>query len=314
MSAFTAYLIAAAIVGGVGVLFYTLRHLKIKYRYLFWTAVAHLLFVTVLSLAVFSEPPSPSRRRMETIQVVMLPPLPEKEKEEPVSLPLPKATERIPLQLPSPKFSPELPRWTTTTSIASRFLGVPTPSPSSAASSRPSLSPHEMSAAGVPPFRSDLGELGGVRLDENPSLFSRPLEESSSVLSRSLPPERNQQRGLLSSMGKTPSTRPGTTTGSSVALPKGFSLTGEVKGRALLRVPDPPTVTGTSSADVVIRFWVSPDGRVERIQLLRKAGDPSLERVAQEWVQRLLFAPLPSNADPVSQWGEITVAFRKEFQ
>lgn len=310
MSSSTAYLISVAIVGGIGALLYTLRYLKVKYLYFFWTAVAHLVFVTVLSLAVFSEPLPPSRVRLETIQVVMLPSLPEKEKEESVPLPPSKI---IPQQLPPSKLSPELPHWTSTTSMASRLLGVPTSlPPSSIASSRTNLSPVGTSTGGLPPLRSsDLGEAGGVQPDGRPSSFPRHLEESSSGWHE---PFLSRQRGSSDSSGRVPSAPHGQTTGSSVALPRGFSLVGEVKGRALRWVPDPPTTTGTTNAEVAIRFWVSPDGRVERVQLIRKAGDPSLERVAQEWVQRLLFAPLPPNVESASQWGEITVAFRKEFQ
>jgi TonB family protein len=315
----TVYLIATAIVVGAGVLLYVLRHLNVSYRYLFWTVVAHVVFVAALSVAVFSEPFEPSRLRAETIQVVMLPPLPESdEEEEPIVAPRPNPTEVKPEEETGPKPSPELPEVSRTTSVASRFIGSPlsTPSlPSQRRSSQQNLSPLSPSASGLPSNRSDIGLLSGVTLNADPSSVPRFADEGPRTLPRTAPSERFQ-RGSPSSSGIGRLDPRGSTSDASgsVALPKGFSLSGDVKGRVLKFVPDPPTASGTSGGEVVIRFWVAPDGHVERVQFVRKAGDPNLERVAQRWVERIQFGSLPANVEQVTQWGEVTVAFRKDFK
>jgi len=316
----TAYLIATAIVVSGGVLIYTLRVLHIPMRYLVWTVVAHIFFVMVLGAAVFSAPLEPSRVRAETIQVVMLPPLPEREEtKEPLVVPRTEPTEpQPPKEERRPKPSPELPQWTQTTSVASRLIGNPFSAsalPSQRRSAPQSLSPLEPLSVGVPPVRSDLGVLSGATPTASPSSVPRLAEEKVPTVTRLAPSDRTQ-RGLPESSGTDrlgPRSSTAGTTGR-VDLPKGFSLTGDVKGRALRYVPDPPTAWGTTGAEVVLRFWVSPDGHVERVQFVRKAGDPNLERLAQSWVERLQFSPLPSNVEQIDQWGEVTVVFSKTLR
>ncbi|MNL83161.1 Gram-negative bacterial tonB protein [compost metagenome] len=62
--------------------------------------------------------------------------------------------------------------------------------------------------------------------------------------------------------------------------------------------------------DVRLRVWVSAEGRVSRVEVVRLSGTSEMDRRAMESLKRWRFAPLPDGTAPVTQWGEITLRFR----
>lgn len=91
-----------------------------------------------------------------------------------------------------------------------------------------------------------------------------------------------------------------------------FPIRGEVIGRELVYMPPIPEAPGKEVGEVVLTFWVSPQGDVYKVQRKKTAGDPKLERIAREWVSRLKFAPLDKRVEQKPQWGEITIKFLRK--
>lgn len=99
-------------------------------------------------------------------------------------------------------------------------------------------------------------------------------------------------------------------TGKPAGLP--FEIRGEVRGRKLVYMPPVPEAPGNEVGEVVLTFWVTPQGDVYKVQRKRTAGDPKLERIARDWVKRLKFAPLSKRVEQKPQWGEITIKFLRK--
>jgi len=91
-----------------------------------------------------------------------------------------------------------------------------------------------------------------------------------------------------------------------------FEIRGEVIGRELVYMPPIPEAPGREVGEVVLTFWVTPQGDVYKVQRKKTAGDPKLERIAREWVSRLKFAPLEGRVEQKPQWGEITIKFLRK--
>ncbi|RKY05177.1 hypothetical protein DRP77_01720 [Candidatus Poribacteria bacterium] len=100
--------------------------------------------------------------------------------------------------------------------------------------------------------------------------------------------------------------------GSPPGLP--FPIRGEVSGRKVEYIPPIPEAPGNEVGEVVLTFWVNPEGYVFKVQRKRTAGSVQLERIAINWVKRLKFAPLPKYVEQKPQWGEITITFRRKFE
>ena len=82
------------------------------------------------------------------------------------------------------------------------------------------------------------------------------------------------------------------------------------KERKVVTQPPPPSVTIRHSADVRLKFWVSPRGEVVRAVPIAR-GDAELDRAALAYVKQFRFNPLP-HGDQREQWGTIRVRFRLE--
>ncbi len=72
-----------------------------------------------------------------------------------------------------------------------------------------------------------------------------------------------------------------------------------------------PSNTESANVDIKVRVTVNPQGRVVRIFPVRK-GNPSLERMVRDVLQRWRFNALPSNAPQVNQTGFVTFRFVAE--
>jgi len=78
-------------------------------------------------------------------------------------------------------------------------------------------------------------------------------------------------------------------------------------GRDPLTQPLPENFTN-SSANITVRFEVSPDGRIGRIIPLQKMN-PELEREVMRTLRNWRFSRLPSTVPQDAQWGTITFRF-----
>lgn len=78
-------------------------------------------------------------------------------------------------------------------------------------------------------------------------------------------------------------------------------------GRDPLTQPLPINATN-SSANITVRFEVSPDGRIGRIIPLQKMN-PELEREVMRTLRNWRFSRLPSTVPQDAQWGTITFRF-----
>ena len=88
--------------------------------------------------------------------------------------------------------------------------------------------------------------------------------------------------------------------------PLEIGIKGPVASRRLLYTPPPPRVKISVETEVVLKFWVRPDGTVGRVIPLRK-GDARLEAAGMEYLKGCLFEPLPPEAPQVEQWGTLSV-------
>lgn len=88
--------------------------------------------------------------------------------------------------------------------------------------------------------------------------------------------------------------------------PLQIGIKGPVASRRLLYAPAPPKVKISVEAEVVLKFWVKPDGTVGRVIPLRK-GDARLEAAGMEYIKGCLFEPLPREAPQVEMWGTLSV-------
>jgi TonB family protein len=98
-----------------------------------------------------------------------------------------------------------------------------------------------------------------------------------------------------------------------IALPRGtpksiFQIEGDVKMRALLRIPEIPIQYGTEVlSNTVVQIGVQPDGFPFSARIITSSGSATADRKALEIANHLRFAPLPlpdSRNPNELQWGE----------
>ena len=80
--------------------------------------------------------------------------------------------------------------------------------------------------------------------------------------------------------------------------------------RTPLKTP-PPAYASQVTADIIVKIWVGPNGRVARQLVLRK-GDPRLEEAVALALRNWRFNPLPPNVPQDLQEGTVTFRFRLE--
>jgi len=87
-------------------------------------------------------------------------------------------------------------------------------------------------------------------------------------------------------------------------------IRGPAASRRVVFQPPPPQVAGLDeTADIILRFWVLPDGTVGRVIPIRK-GSARLEGIATTHLKRWRFTPLPSHEAPREEWGIVAFRFR----
>ncbi|MEO0211779.1 MAG: energy transducer TonB [candidate division WOR-3 bacterium] len=89
-----------------------------------------------------------------------------------------------------------------------------------------------------------------------------------------------------------------------------MELTGEVANRKILNkvkptYPEKARKEGWEGV-VVLKFWVTPDGAVKNIQLVRSSGYPELDNSAKSALSQWRFAAKDVTVD---EWGQLTVRF-----
>ena len=93
---------------------------------------------------------------------------------------------------------------------------------------------------------------------------------------------------------------------------KGIEIEGPLANRKTLsynipRFPDWAQKDGILEAEVAIRFWVSPEGRVlPNLRIEKTSGFGRLDRLAMESLKKWRFAPIQSEE---KEWGVITFRF-----
>ncbi|MBI4376093.1 MAG: TonB family protein [Elusimicrobia bacterium] len=95
---------------------------------------------------------------------------------------------------------------------------------------------------------------------------------------------------------------------------KGMEISGPLAGRQLLSFNLPPYPEWARErgieAEVIIRFFVSPEGQVlDRMIIERTSGYRKLDDLAKQSLSRMVFAPLPKGQKE-DQWGLVTFRYR----
>ncbi len=302
--------VVGVIAVGAVLLLWVLRRMRVRIKYLAWTVVAHGVFI--LLLGVTMAPSSSSSRALDddTMVVLMLPPI-MREEPQPDEAFVPVATKlRLVLDERVPETAGDESR-------ASRFLGGPT-TPGVASARLQAIAPRddaaELGTIGVPTRRTDFGEIGGASVSALPDQIPSVATDNSATL-RALEP-RGERAVTDIYERRRPDTRtevagPDVERAHELGLPSGYSIGGDVEGRDIRYLPPLPEVQGTDVGTVKVRFYVSADGRVYDVNIIRRSGYPMLEQEARRWVERMQFAPLDPSANPAAQYGEIEIDFSK---
>jgi len=85
-----------------------------------------------------------------------------------------------------------------------------------------------------------------------------------------------------------------------------LGIKGPAASRKVLYVPPPAKVKVTVETDVLLKFWVLPNGTVGKVIPLVK-GDAQVELAAINHIKRYRFNPLPKDVPQVEMWGVISV-------
>jgi len=88
------------------------------------------------------------------------------------------------------------------------------------------------------------------------------------------------------------------------------NVEGTGASRKIEHMPPPPLIKTKLPAPpkfIKVKIWISPDGTVERAVLLRKTGDPLLDRAILKYIYSWKFNPISSNE---VQWAVVTVKFK----
>ena len=307
-SATHALVVAGSAVFVGGALLMLLHHLRVPSRFFVWTLGAHILFVALLGFTVAPKAVSRALAADEPIDVALLPPVYERSEEAP-AVPEEAWIQPQTMQVVPPR---ELPRDQQGASVASRMLSDPSAQDADARLRR--IAPNMSSSAATSPGltqRTDDGQLIGLPTAPATS----PLNVGAAAtlgLTRDVGDRVRLSRVKRPGAARVASLGSSSNARSSLALPSGYQLTGQVEGRALKHLPAAPVSKGTDGGKVTISFVVAPSGRVQSTLIKKKAGSPLLERLAKAYADAIQFAPLAPGVAQTTQRGEITVVFHKE--
>jgi protein TonB len=162
---------------------------------------------------------------------------------------------------------------------------------------QPSAEAPDIQKSNLPAARSPIGipvESASLELpDFVPKQDYFPvMEEFEKVI-----PGREESRGLMEGEGEE----------------KVMTITGPVSRRKLIRKVYPKYPSWAEEkgveGEVDLKFWVSPEGMVTSVELIRTSGYPDLDSKAMEAIKKYLFSPLGKEEDQEEQWGTITIKY-----
>jgi len=95
-----------------------------------------------------------------------------------------------------------------------------------------------------------------------------------------------------------------------------FAISGPVSRRGIVRrvYPKYPRWAEEAgvSGEVLLKFWVLPDGLVNRVEVTQTTGYSDLDEIASQAMKKWLFEPLSPQEKQIVQWGTITLKFKLE--
>lgn len=91
-------------------------------------------------------------------------------------------------------------------------------------------------------------------------------------------------------------------------LPGESQIEGPIKGRAIIRRPQPPQVNVNIEVELRLKFWVLPDGTIGEVIPIKR-GDAQLERIAITYLKQWRFEPLSPGVPQEKIWGTIPIRF-----
>lgn len=94
---------------------------------------------------------------------------------------------------------------------------------------------------------------------------------------------------------------------------RSFQISGPVSRRDIMRKPYPEYPMEAKqrgiSGEVTIKFWVLPDGIIEKMMVEKTSGSEILDKAAQAAIKKWLFAPIGAGEEKISQWGLLKIKF-----
>ncbi len=91
-----------------------------------------------------------------------------------------------------------------------------------------------------------------------------------------------------------------------------IAIQGPIARRELTYLPPIPNVKATIETEFEMKFWVRPNGTVDRVIPVKRAGDVELERVAANYLRQWRFKAIPENEQQVDEWGTVVIKFKLE--
>jgi len=89
-------------------------------------------------------------------------------------------------------------------------------------------------------------------------------------------------------------------------------VSGTASVRKIEYMPPPPLIKTKLPApprNVRVKIWISPDGRVQKAQLLKRTGDPLLDKSIINYLYSWKFNPINSNE---IQWAVVNIKFKPQ--
>jgi len=113
-------------------------------------------------------------------------------------------------------------------------------------------------------------------------------------------------------VGNDPKYNPGNSSGTTRPRFIG-DIRGEVAGRKVIFWPRlSEEVKGTKGGSATLEITVDPAGNVTKVEIVKKSGNNTLDRIAMSYVKQIRFEELPKSVQQKDQLGEIIINF--EFQ
>ena len=167
----------------------------------------------------------------------------------------------------------------------------PLPEPPAVDLPAPALAPGAAAIAEPPEASGGLGEIA--------LSMGAPAESKGLMEGRSRAPllDDGADRKMLAELSRASRTR------------RGAVIGGPAARRRIVFRPKPPRPEGLEdTTEIILKFWVLPDGTVGRVVPIRKAS-AYLEGLAAKNLKRWRFSPLQPGAGAGEQWGAITFRF-----